>query len=199
MGRFVSTYLVDLKKIEAAIGSEDGDLLQAIAGEYRAEFEEDDTTLAGYKKMSCYEALEAVIDGGPFRDECLDEYVMAIKPLSEYLSERELGSYGPYHGDWLEETLDEALAQLGVGAVETSAFEGFGEIGGFGLVADGAGAGIWTHEECRQAVAEWNASTLEQRSNVDDGALAAIEGEWMDWASQAAQSDGMGIIGWFTL
>lgn len=195
MGRFVSAYLVDLEKIEASIGSGNAALLEEVS-EY---FQLEDTASTGseWDVITEYQALEAVINGGPFLGQCADRYVDAIEGLSLYFGVEQLGSFGPYHGDSLGD-LDEALGVLGVDAIWLGVFEGGGHMGEISLWVEGAGGGTWTHEECKQAVAQWDATTSEQRARLGGDAEEELSVRWMTWARRAAESEGLGIIGWHT-
>jgi hypothetical protein len=85
-----------------------------------------------------------------------------------------------------------------VDAVEVSAFEGSGVMGDFDLAGFGIGGGVWTNQDCKDAVAQWDSAGWRRRT-VSQVILETIEYEWMQYARRAANSSELGLMGWLSL
>lgn len=190
VGRFVFTYLVDVAKVEASVGSCDQALMDGLAKRDLEVF--GNTRIEALKKV-----VDCGLDDGPYSVGDQAQYVMAVWALCEYFAVAEPNCYGPYQGDWLSR-FDRALSRLGVDAVEVSAFEGSGVLGDFDLAGFGIGGGAWTHQDCKDAVAQWD-SVRWRRWTVRPVILETLEEEWMQYARRAANTPGQGLMGWLSV
>lgn len=95
--------------------------------------------------------------------------------------------FSPFRGNWLEE-VDDGLAQLGTKAVRTTDFT-YGSLPSeLPSPEDFPRYGEWTVEQCREALAQWEENTPEQRQALDSEVLAAIE-SCAGWWREAAAAD----------
>ncbi|WP_232668183.1 DUF7691 family protein [Pseudonocardia sp. TRM90224] len=185
----LSVYLVDLALVRGAIGSGDVKLRRMIGGRFKQKMAQADEWFEDQIQDGApprYEALRAVIEGGPFDKNFAFQYGYAYQMICEFHGRYLFNNhFSPFRGAWLEE-VDKGFEQLGVKAVGVKA------------VYDTPPApipssdlpcyGEWTVEACREGLAQWAASPPEQRDEVDDEVLAAIE-SCVDWMREADAHD----------
>ncbi|MEJ3655476.1 hypothetical protein WEH80_21135 [Actinomycetes bacterium KLBMP 9759] len=185
----LSVYLVDLALVRSAIGSGDVKLRRMIGGRFKAEMAQADETFEDQIEFGApprYEALRAVIEGGPFDARFGFQYGYAYRMICEFHGRYLFNNhFSPFRGTWLEE-VDKGFEQLGVTAV------GMRTVYGTPPAPIPAGElplyGEWDVEACRAGLAQWEASTRDQRGEVDAGVLAAIE-SCVDWMREADAND----------
>ncbi|UGT41848.1 hypothetical protein LTV02_39135 [Nocardia yamanashiensis] len=192
MGRFIHAYVVDLEKMNGAIGSRDDKMRRLIEDRYRDDFAVDDDIYYPENGVAFRaDALQTVLRGGPYSPGDGADYAGALHRICEFCSVFGV-SHGPYKGDWLSR-VDAELATLGVGAVRFTAFEGRYP-GGWSTPESGYGE--WSHVDCVRANAQFGLTTEEQRRELDDDG-------WIELArhltAAAAGSPGYGIAGFFTI
>ncbi|MBB4891737.1 hypothetical protein FHS39_000737 [Streptomyces olivoverticillatus] len=191
----LSLYAVDLTLARGAIGCGSKQLLDMIGKTYGQHITRDDEYFAyeiAKGAPTGHEALRAVVEGGPFDKEHAFQYGYAYKRICEAYGDRLDGnSFSPFRSAWLMH-VDEGLTSLGMTAVSVSPFM-------YSLPrplprAELPGYGEWTPEQCAQGLAQWEASTDEQRQRLDFEVLEAIE-SCVGWMRQARSKEGYGIAG----
>ncbi|GAA4897219.1 hypothetical protein LX16_1162 [Stackebrandtia albiflava] len=181
----LSPYLVDLRKARGAIGSEDEKLRRMIGGKFKAAMAHADDWFADQIAGGAptrYDALRAVVDGGPFDDAYGFQYGYAFEMICGFFG-RSLNNnaFSPFRSGWLAR-VDEGLAALGVTAVEVSEFSYGSPPAPLPRPAEFVPAyGEWSPKQCRTALAQWNAATAEAREALDPEVLEAVEScvAWM--------------------
>ncbi|MFF0744666.1 hypothetical protein ACFYVL_30130 [Streptomyces sp. NPDC004111] len=199
MSYSLSLYLVDPAKVRAVIGSGDDKLRRMMGGAYKSEFPRDDDYFDSEIERGApkrYDALCAVIAGGPFEEEHAWQYGYAYEMVCRFFG-RHLNnnSFSPFRGAWLEE-VDKGLARLGITAVEITEFN-YGSVPSPLPRPDFVpNYGEWSAEQCATALTQWRASTPEQRAELDPEVLEAVE-SIVDWLERAAAKEGAGVVGFF--
>ncbi|MGW0249844.1 DUF7691 family protein [Nocardia goodfellowii] len=198
MSYSLSLYLVDLDKVRSAIGSGDDKLRRMIGGRFEARFAHDDEYFAdeiaaGAPKK--YEAVRAVLDGGPFDGSYGHLYGYAYQAICEFHGRfLDNSSFSPFRSGWLE-LVDEGMAALGMDA----------RVGDFWYGSLPAALprpefvpcyGEWTADECAKLLEQWAATTPEQYADLDPYVLEAIE-SCVGWARAARAEPGTGVAGFF--
>jgi hypothetical protein len=193
-------YLVDLDEVHGVIGSQNVKLRRMIGGRFKAAFAAADKWFdeeIADGAPSRYEALRAVIDGGPFDDHYAFQYGYAYRMICEFLGRPLFNNcFSPFHSGWLER-VDQGLDELGIKAVSVSDFSYNLQLPPLPCPDELPGYGEWSPKECREALTQWEASTPAQREAIDGGVLEAIE-SCVAWMRQAQTEDGMGIVGFFS-
>ncbi|MER6996744.1 hypothetical protein [Streptomyces sp. NPDC000410] len=193
----LSLYLVDLATVRGAIASGDEKLRRMMGGRFKRQLAHDDDYFADQIEQGAptrYEALRAVIDGGPFDERWGFQYGYAYKMVCEFHGRSLFNNhFSPFRGSWLED-VDAGMAELGIKAVAITDFM-YGSVPGpLPSPQDLPGYGEWSAESCAKALAQWEASTPEQRARLDGEVLEAIE-SCVDWLRQAKAREGYGIAG----
>jgi hypothetical protein len=198
MSLSLSLFLADPQAVRAVVGSGDVRTRRAIGGRFKREIAHDDDYFAdriAEGAPTLYEALTAVVDGGPFTTEHAFQYGYAYRLVAAFHGRRLWGNcFSPFRFGWLAR-VDEGLAELGVHAVQVSEF-------GYGLPdplphADLPGHGVWTPEDCATALAQFERSTEDQLAALDDDVREAV-GECVDWLRAAQAADGRGVVGFMS-
>ncbi|MET7621558.1 hypothetical protein [Streptomyces sp. NPDC005408] len=189
----LSIYKVDIPTVRGAVGCGEERMRRMIGGRFKRQLAADDEYFAYEIERGAptrYEALRAVIEGGPFDDEYGFQYGYAYKMVCEFYGRPLFNNhFSPFRGSWLSD-VDEGLAELGIKAVAVSDFS-YGSLPGPLPSTDLPRYGEWSPAQCREALAQWEASTPQQHGAVDPEVLAAIE-SCVDWIREA---DGKGIVG----
>ncbi|MCX5207144.1 hypothetical protein OG897_37785 [Streptomyces sp. NBC_00237] len=199
MSYSLSLFLVDPAKVRSVIGSGDDKLRRMMGGRFKAEFPRHDDYFASEIEQGAptrYDALRAVIAGGPFDERFGFQYGYAYEMVCRFHGRwLDNSGFSPFRGSWLE-TVDEGLQQIGVTAVEVTDFN-YGslpsELPGPEFVPC---YGEWSAEDCQKALAQWEASTPEQRAELDSEVLEAVETA-VGWLKQARERPGAGVVGFF--
>ena len=197
MSMGLSVYLVDLRVARDAIGSGDVKLRRMIGGRFKRQIASADEQFSHEIEQgapSRYEALRAVIEGGPFDDRYGFQYGYAYQLVCEFYGKALFNNdFSPYRGSWLED-VDAGLAQLGIKAVELTEFTYGSPPSPLPRPEWVPEYGEWSPEECREALAQWESTTPDQRQAVDREVREAIE-SCVGWFREAQKKDGFGIAG----
>uniref|UniRef100_UPI003F49091A DUF7691 family protein n=1 Tax=Nonomuraea bangladeshensis TaxID=404385 RepID=UPI003F49091A len=202
----LSIYYVNLDTLRSAIGSRDESLLEEIQAEFQQRFDMKDEWFDSEIQEGApthYEAVRAIIHGGPFDTAYGFLYGYAYETICAFYGQRlDSNWFSPFRSDWLE-TVDEGLAKLGIDVRVTDFMAG-------GVpsplpVSDLPGYGEWSSKQCDQAYAKWSETTSEQHKILDPSVLAAIKQCMVNWAQMVANrgtwfaweqpDDGYGIAG----
>ncbi|MFJ8584386.1 hypothetical protein ACIRD2_06965 [Streptomyces sp. NPDC093595] len=198
MSYSLSPYLVDLAVVRGAVGSGDVKLRRMIGGRFKQRLAHDDDYFADEIERGAptrYDALRAVIDGGPFdaAPEFAFQYGYAYRMICEFHGRFLFNNhFSPFRGSWLEE-VDAGLSALGITAVAVTDFM-YGSVPDPLPHRDLPGYGEWSAEQCARGLAQWEASTPEQRGALDPEVLEAVE-SCVDWMREARAREGFGIAG----
>ncbi|GAA3943835.1 hypothetical protein GCM10023085_27280 [Actinomadura viridis] len=196
MSYSLSLYLVDLDKVRGAIGSQDDKLRRMIGGRFKAQIAHSDDWFSSEIESGAptrYDAVRAVINGGPYDEQYGFQYGYAYQMICEFYGRHLFNNhFSPFRGDWLE-TVDEGLRTLGIKVAVTDFM--------YGSVPSSLPRpehlpcyGEWAPEECAQALAQWEATTPEQRAALDPEVLEAIE-SCIEWTREAQARPGTGVAG----
>ena len=197
MSMGLSVYLLDLGAARGAIGSGDEKLRRMIGGRFKrqiaaADVEFDDEVQGG--APSRYEALRAVIEGGPFDSRYGFQYGYAYQLVCEFYGKPLFNNdFSPYRGSWLEE-VDAGLAQLGIKAVELTEFAYGAPPSPLPRPEWVPGYGEWSPEKCREALDQWENTTPDERQALDSEVREAIE-SCVEWLRAAQKKEGFGVAG----
>jgi hypothetical protein len=197
MSLSLTLYHVDLAQARGAIGSRDDKLRRQLGGRFKADMaradEWFDSAIEGGAPKR-YDALRAVIDGGPFDERFGFQYgyayEMICRHFGRYLNNN---SFSPFRGDWLED-VDKGLAQLGISAVKVTSFMVGGLPDPLPRPDDFPGYDEWSEAACREALAQWTAADAARRAAVDGEVLAAIE-SCAGWMRAVVAKRGSGVAG----
>ena len=197
MSYSLSLYAVDLARVREAVGSGDQKLRRMVGGRFKGDMARDDDWFSYEIRNGAptrYEALRAVIDGGPFEEAHAFQYAYAYQMLCRFHGRPlDNGSFSPFRGRWLD-AVDEGLASLGVKAVSVAEFGSGSPPPPLPRPDDLPGYGEWSAEQCREGLAQWEAATPEQRAALDPEVLRAAE-SCAGWLRQVAQREDCGIAG----
>ena len=192
----LSLYLVDLAKLHGAVGSGDDKLRRMIGGRFKDRLAHDDEYFASEIEAGAptrYEAVRAVIEGGPFDKKHAFQYGYAFRTICEFYGRPLFNNhFSPFRGNWLE-IVDEGLAALGITAVHVTDFM-YGTPPSPIPSDDLPTYGEWSPAQCEQALTQWEATTPDQRNALDSEVLEAIE-SCIDWTREAQTRPGWGVAG----
>ncbi|MEU5402217.1 hypothetical protein ABZ348_23310 [Streptomyces sp. NPDC005963] len=204
MSSSLSVYLLDVAATRALVGSCDEQLLETVRRSFGDDLARDDDYFSSEIEQgapTAYEALRAVVHGGPFSDDKNHafQYGYAYRRLCELTgSFLDNSSFTPHRGDWLS-TVDQGLAALGVTAVSVEEFSY-----GSGLPtpvprAYTPGCGEWTPDRIAEALGQFDAT---KRAVDASGQAPPLEPEVVDavmmcfaWMRRAQARSGFGVIG----
>lgn len=197
MSYSLSLYAVNLAQVREAVGSGDQKLRRMVGGRFKREMARDDEWFSdqiGNGAPTRYEALRAVIDGGPFDESHAFQYAYAYKMLCEFHGRfLDNSSFSPFRGRWLD-VVDEGLASLGVKAVSVGEFT-YGSLPSpLPRPDDLPDYGEWSPDECREGLAQWEAAAPERKAALDPEVLEAAE-SCAGWMRQVTEREGYGIAG----
>src|SRR6478752_6369422 len=196
MSSSLSVYLLDVAATRALVGSRDDRLLESIRVGGAAELARDDTYFAheiGQGAPTAYEALRAVVHGGPFDDDenHAFQYGYAYKRLCSITGAfLDNSSFTPHRGDWLS-TVDQGLKTLGVTAVSVEDF-------GCGGLPDPLpytftpGCGEWTPGDIAQALEQLEEAGRAGHAPPSDPEVAEAVVQCLGWMRQAREVPGAG-------
>ncbi|MFI6978437.1 hypothetical protein ACIBSV_07540 [Embleya sp. NPDC050154] len=198
MSLSLSLFIADPAAVRAVVGSGDVRVRRAIGGRFKQEMARDDDYFSSEIAAGAptlYEALTAVVDGGPFADGHAFQYGYAYRMICAFHGRRIYSNnFSPFRFGWLER-VDEGLASLGVDAVRVSEF-------GYGLPSplpytDLPGHGVWSPADCAKALEQYAAATGEQLAALDGEVREAIE-DCAEWLNAARASEGRGVLGFMS-
>lgn len=200
MSSSLSVYLLDVAATRALVGSGDDQLLDIVRGRFGDDLARDDEWFASEIEdgaPTAYEALRAVVHGGPFGEDKEHgfQYGYAYKRLCSLTgSFLDNSCFTPHRGDWLT-LVDEGLSALGITAVSVEEF-GYGGLPAPLPSTYMPGCGEWTHEQCLRALEQFEAT------KAKDGAPPPLEPEVVEavtqvlqWLRHAGSRPGFGVIG----
>ncbi|WCD94192.1 hypothetical protein PGH47_00355 [Streptomyces sp. HUAS 31] len=203
MSSSLSVYLLDVAATRALVGSRDDQLLEVISDRFGDALARDDDYFSyeierGAPKA--YEALRAVVHGGPFSDEedHAFQYGYAYKRLCSLTgSFLDNSSFTPHRGDWLS-VVDQGLKALGITAVSVEEF-GYGGLPSPLPYTFTPGCGEWTPGQIAQALEQFEAT---KRAVDESGEAPPLEPEVVDavmqclgWMRHGQERPGFGVIG----
>ncbi|WP_194813955.1 hypothetical protein [Nocardia sp. XZ_19_385] len=198
MSYSLSLYLVDLATVRSAIGSKDDKLRRMMGGRFKTQFAHSDeywSSEIAEGAPTKYEAVRAVIDGGPFDDSYAYLYGYAYQAICEFHGRfLDNSSFSPFRSGWLE-LVDEGMVALGLDARISDFWYGSlpAELPRPDFVPC---YGEWTADECTKLLEQWAATTPEQYADLDPYVIEAIE-SCVGWARAARAKPGAGIAGFF--
>ncbi|MGW4246661.1 hypothetical protein [Nocardia sp. NPDC004722] len=92
--------------------------------------------------------------------------------------------------------IDERTHMLNIDAINFEVIEFSNAPTPWDELSDDGYCGEWSHKECVRAVAQWDATTVEQRSALKSGDLGVVASA-IELAKVAAQSPAYGVVGFF--
>ncbi|MFI9237025.1 hypothetical protein [Streptomyces sp. NPDC053079] len=203
MSSSLSVYLLDVTVTRALVGSRDDQLLEVIRTEFADSLARDDDYFShaiAKGAPTAYEALRAVIYGGPFSDEQdhAFQYGYAYDRLCSLTgSFLDNSCFTPHRGDWLS-VVDQGLTALGITAVSVAAF-GYNDLPEPLPYTYTPGCGEWTPEAIAQALEQFEAT---KRAVDESGQAPPLEPEVVEavmqclgWMRHAKARPGFGVIG----
>lgn len=192
------TYVVDLDVLNGSVGSKDVKTRRMIGGRFKqrlAHFDGQFDHLAD-EHLPIYEAIRAVIDGGPFDEKHSVTYNYAFKWICEFHGRfLDNSNFSPMKAGWTE-TVDEGLAELGVTAVMVEDLCMGSAPSPIPMSSEGFPCyGEWSLAECEKALAQWEEVTEERKAAIDPYVLKAAE-SCMGWCGIAIAAE-RGVAGFF--
>ncbi|GAA2725943.1 MULTISPECIES: hypothetical protein [Streptomyces] len=199
MSSGLSIYLLDLTKTRALIGSGDDQLLDVIRAEFGDHLAADDRYFESEIEQgapTAYEALRAVVHGGPFSEDKNHafQYAYAYKRLCELTGHfLDNSNFCPFRGDWLS-VVDQGLTALGITAVSVASFD-------LGSLPDPLpwtytpGYGEWTPEQCAQALEQFEETKRKGHAPPLEPEVVETVMDCIGWMRHAASRPGHGIAG----
>ncbi|WP_326581227.1 hypothetical protein OG889_23500 [Streptomyces sp. NBC_00481] len=200
MSSSLSVYLLDVAATRALVGSADEQLLEAVRGGFGDDLARDDEWFASEIEggaPTAYEALRAVVHGGPFDEdkEHAFQYGDAYKRLCSLTGAfLDNSCFTPHRGDWLS-VVDEGLSALGITAVSVEEF-GYGGLPAPLPSTYMPGCGEWGHEQCLRALEQFEATKAkgEAPPPLEPEVVEAVM-QVLQWLRPAESRPGFGVIG----
>ena len=200
MSSSLSVYLIDPTAARALVGSGDEQLLEIIRERFADQLAHDDDWFADAiadGAPSAYEALRAVVHGGPFDapKHLVFPYGYAYKRLCSLTgSFLDNSSFSPFRGDWLE-VVDEGLKALRITAVSVAEFGYGGGIPREIPTYDLPRSGEWTHAQCREALEQFERTKAAGHAPPLDPEVVEAVMDVTGWLRHAASRPGFGVVG----
>jgi hypothetical protein len=198
MSSHLYTYLLDLPKIRALVGSGDEQLLEVIRqhfGDRMATADEQFDYLIEAGAPTAYEALRAVINGGPFGHHAF-QYRLAYQRLCELTGfDLSANVFSHFRGDWLDE-VDKGLASLNVTAISLFYFT-LPQVPVPVEQSPEVGYGEWSPDQIAQALHQFRTSVSDGTARQGDPEVTAAVAECLSWMHVAESKPGLGIAGFF--
>ncbi|MFE5091038.1 hypothetical protein ACFRCI_11675 [Streptomyces sp. NPDC056638] len=203
MSSSLSVYLLDVAATRALVGSRNDQLLEVIRNSFGDDLARDDDYFSHAIEggaPTAYEALRAVINGGPFSEnkDHAFQYGYAYKRLCSLTgSFLDNDCFTPHRGDWLS-VVDEGLNALGVTAVSVEDFS-YSDLPDPLPYTYIPGCGEWTPDRIARALEQFEAT---KRAVDESGQAPPLEPEVVEavmqclgWMRHAAGRPGFGVIG----
>ncbi|PJN38481.1 hypothetical protein CG747_22825 [Streptomyces sp. CB02959] len=199
MSSSLSVYLLDVAATRALVGSRDDELLDVIRTRFADDLARDDDYFSHAIEQgapTAYEALRAVVHGGPFSDDSHHafQYGYAYKRLcaltGSFLAN---DCFTPHRGGWLE-TVDQGLKDLRITSVSVSAF-GYGAPPAPVPYADTPGCGEWTPKQIARALEEFEATKRAEHAPPLEPEVVEAVMQCLEWMRHAEARPGFGVIG----
>jgi hypothetical protein len=200
MSSSLSVYLLDPTAARALVGSGDDQLLDVIRDRFADDLASSDDWFSSEIEKgapTAYEALRAVVHGGPYDAEkqYSFQYGYAYKRLCSLTgSFLDNSSFSPFRGDWLE-VVDEGLRALRITAVSVT------ELGYYDGLPKGLPTydlprcGEWTHEECVEALEQFEATKRDGHAPPLEPAVVDAVMDVIGWLRHAQARPGFGVVG----
>ncbi|WP_331721549.1 hypothetical protein [Streptomyces sp. NBC_00212] len=203
MSSSLSVYLLDVAATRALVGSRDEQLLEVIRNSFGDDLARDDEYFSDAIESgapTAYEALQAVVYGGPFSEdrEVAFQYGYAYERLCELTgSFLDNNSFTPHRGDWLS-VVDQGLKALGVTAVSVASFS-YSDLPKPLPYAFTPGCGEWPPDQITSALAQFEGAKQAidasgQAPPLDPEVVEAVT-QCLGWMRHAAAKPGFGVIG----
>ncbi|MFH8384410.1 hypothetical protein ACH4E7_26290 [Kitasatospora sp. NPDC018058] len=198
MSSFLTVYLTNLEDKHTLAGCASEAVLEEVRGFFgtgldRADQEFADQIADG--APSAYEALRAVVYGGPFDKEHAFQYGYAYQRLCRIdASVLDNRSFGPFRGLWLDE-VDQGLRAYGVTAVSVSDFQYGSDFPTELPYCAEVSCGEWSPEQCRGALRQFELAEREGRTPALEREVAEAVGEVLGWLRRAQEVEEYGVIG----
>ncbi|GHE31289.1 hypothetical protein GCM10017771_47620 [Streptomyces capitiformicae] len=191
-------YLLDVAATRALVASRDEQLLDVIRSKFGDDLARDDDWFKSEIEdgaPTAYEALRAVVHGGPFsEEEHAFQYGYAYKRLCSLTgSFLDNSSFTPHRGDWLS-VVDEGLTALGITAVSVEEF-GYSDLPAPLPRTYMPGCGQWTHEQCLRALEQFEATKAKGQPPALEPEVVEAVMECIGWLRHAESRSGFGVIG----
>ncbi len=176
--------LVRLDELHDTVGSRNDQLFRALSAHFAHSWPHDDDYWVDEiadGAPTAAAAARAVIDGGPFDEQYGHLYRSAYQNVCEFVSDFHLSNdyFTGFRSGWLDE-VDKGLQHVGI---TTASLDDLLYVGSPQLlpVSEGMQSGEWDLATCRAGLAEWQASTPEQRAELHPEVLRGVENcvEWM--------------------
>ncbi|MDT0451510.1 DUF7691 family protein [Streptomyces hesseae] len=200
MSSGLSVYLLDPARTRALVGSRDEQLLQVIRESFADDLARDDDWFSHAIKdgaPTAYEALEAVVNGGPFSDdqEHAFQYGYAYKRLCDLTgSFLDNSSFCPFRGSWLS-VVDDGLRALGITAVSVEEFSYPGVPAPLPRPYEAPGCGEWSPEQCAKALEQFEETKRKGHAPPLEPEVVDAVMDVIGWLRHAEARPGFGIIG----
>nr|WP_313881916.1 hypothetical protein [Streptomyces silvisoli] len=192
-------FLLDPAATRGLVGSGDEQLLEAIRSRFADDLASDDDYFRYEIEQgapTAYEALRAVIHGGPFSgdEEHAFQYGYAYKRLCSLTGvPLDNDCFCPYRGDWLS-VVDQGLEALRITAVSVASFDRANLPDSLPWMYT-PGCGEWSPERIGQALEQFEATkAADQAPPLEPEVVEAIM-QCLGWMRSAAARPGFGIIG----
>jgi hypothetical protein len=199
MSSGLTVYLLDVARTRALVGSGDEELLEAVRGNFGDDLTRDDEYFRHEIERgapTAYEALRAVVHGGPFSEDEAHafQYGYAFKRICDLTgSFLPNDCFMPFRGDWLE-MVDEGLTALRVTAVSVASF-GYGGLPDPLPYAYLPGCGEWTPEQIARALEQFEATKAAGHAPPLEPEVVDAVMQCLGWMRHAEARPGFGIIG----
>ncbi|CAM5298685.1 DUF7691 family protein [Streptomyces aurantiogriseus] len=203
MSSSLSVYLLDVAATRALVGSRDDQLLEVIRDNFGDDLARDDDYFSHQidnGAPTAYEALRAVVHGGPFSDSEAHafQYGYAYKRLCALTgSFLDNDCFTPHRGDWLS-VVDQGLKALGITAVSVEAFS-HSDLPAPLPYTFTPGCGEWTPRQIAQALEQFEHT---KRAVDESGQAPPLEPEVVEavmqclgWMRHAQERPNFGLIG----
>jgi hypothetical protein len=191
--------LLDVAATCALVGSGDDQLLGVIRDSFADELTRDDEYFRDAIENGAprvYEALRAVVHGGPFSDnqEHAFQYGYAYERLCRLTGTTAPNeSFTPHRGDWLSQ-VDQGLAALRITAVSVESF-GYADLPSPLPWTDTPGCGEWTPGQIAKALQQFEATVAAGHAPPLDPEVVDAIMQCIDWMRYAEARPGFGVIG----
>ncbi|MFC9997757.1 hypothetical protein [Nocardia sp. NPDC127526] len=185
MSSIMTVYLVDRTTVNAAIGSKDEALYEAITKNWHDSEEASERIFGcGDVALDAKSALRAVINGGPYTEDCGYAYLQACERICAYFGE-DIDEEDFHHS--FQERLDKAFGKLGMDD-ESRIDLLYSFASNHGLPEpDGANGGSWGRQLCTDQLEQWENSDPAVRAGLRADVRENLESriEWMRAAKTA--------------
>ncbi|KUJ66597.1 hypothetical protein ACZ90_34860 [Streptomyces albus subsp. albus] len=199
MSSSLSVYLLDVAATRALVGSGDDQLLKVVGSRFGDELARDDEYFRHAIEKgapTAYQALRAVVHGGPFSDDAdhAFQYGYAYKRLCDLTGAfLDNDCFTPHRGDWLS-VVDQALAALRITAVSVASFDRT-ELPAPLPWTSPPGCGTWTPEQIARALEQFEATRAVGHAPPLDPAVVEAVMQCVGWLRHAQARPGSGVIG----